>query len=77
VVNDKNFKYPQVLKASIAVDHELPFGLILTSEFMYSKDLYAVNFENVNLPTTGTALTGSDNRTRISSSRIYGSIPAA
>ncbi len=77
VVTDKNFKYPQVLKASIAVDQKLPFGLILTSEFMYSKDLYAVNFENVNLPTTGTTLTGSDNRTRFSSSRIYGSIPAA
>jgi outer membrane receptor for ferrienterochelin and colicin len=72
VFTDKDFKYPQVLKTSIAVDQKLPHDFIATVEYGYSKDLHAVNFENVNLPATGTALAGPDNRVRYASSRIYG-----
>lgn len=71
VLTDKDFKYPQVLKTSIAVDQKLPAGLIATVEYSYSKDINAVNFENVNLPAAGTALVGPDNRIRYSSQRIY------
>ena len=77
VFTDKDFKYPQVLKTSLAVDQKLPHDFIITAEFSYSKDLHAVNFENVNLPATGTPLAGADNRIRYNSNRIYGSIPAA
>lgn len=72
---DKNFKYPQVLKTSIGLDQKLPGGIIATLEFTYNKDLYAINFENANLPATGTPLAGPDNRTRYSSTKIYGGIP--
>jgi hypothetical protein len=72
VFTDKGFKYPQVLKSTLAVDQKLPDNFIVTAEFTYSKDLNAVNFENVNLPTTGTAFVGSDTRTRYSSTKIYG-----
>jgi hypothetical protein len=71
VLTDKDFKYPQVLKASIAADQKLPWNLVATVEYMYSKDINAVNFENVNLPSTGTALVGPDNRIRYSSTKIY------
>jgi len=71
VFTDKDFKYPQVLKSSIAVDQKLPANFIVTAEFSYSKDINAVNFENVNLPSTGTALAGPDNRVRYSSTKIY------
>lgn len=72
VLTDENFKYPQVLKASIAVDQKLPANIVATVEYSYSKDINAVNFENVNLPSTGTALAGPDNRIRYSGTKIYG-----
>ncbi|HKH59975.1 MAG TPA: carboxypeptidase regulatory-like domain-containing protein [Flavitalea sp.] len=72
VLTDEDFKYPQVLKASIAVDQKLPAGIVATVEYSYSKDINAVNFENVNLPSTGTALAGPDNRIRHSAQKIYG-----
>src|SRR6478672_7461908 len=53
VVVDKDFKYPQVLKSTLAVDQKLPADIIFTVEGTYSKDLHAVNYENVNLPSTG------------------------
>lgn len=77
VLTDKDFKYPQVLKAGIAVDQKLPWNLVATLEYSYSKDINAVNFENVNLPATGTALVGPDNRIRYASSRIYGGVGGA
>ena len=70
-VTDKNFKYPQVLKATLAVDRKLPGDIVLTLEGNYSKDVNNVNFENINLPTTGTAFAGSDKRIRYSSTKIY------
>jgi hypothetical protein len=77
VFTDKDFKYPTVLKASIAVDHKLPGGIIATLEYTYSKDINAVNFENVNLPSGGKTLVGSDGRIRYDSTRIYNSVPAS
>ncbi|MEO6812403.1 MAG: TonB-dependent receptor, partial [Ginsengibacter sp.] len=70
VFTDKNFKYPQVLKSSIAVDQKLPAGIIATVEFVYNKEINAINFENVNLPSTGTPLAGPDNRIVFSSTKI-------
>jgi outer membrane receptor for ferrienterochelin and colicin len=71
VFTDPDFKYPQVLKASVAVDQKLPGDLVITAEFIYNKDVHAVNFENVNLPTTGAQFNGLDKRVRYSSPRIY------
>lgn len=77
VFTDKNFKYPQVLKTSIGLDQKLPGGIIATLEYIYNKDLNAINFENVNLPETGTPLAGPDNRIRYSSTKIYGGVGGA
>lgn len=71
VFTDEKFKYPQVLKTGIAIDQKLPHNIVATLEYSYSKDLNAVNFENVNLPSTGTLLAGPDNRLRYSAPRIY------
>ncbi|MBN9300071.1 MAG: TonB-dependent receptor [Filimonas sp.] len=68
---DHDFKYPQILKATLAIDQKLPGDFIVTLEGNVSKDINAVNFENVNLPTTGTVLQGSDGRTRYSATQIY------
>lgn len=71
VFTDKKFKYPQVLKASLGIDQKLPGGIIATLEYSFGKDLNAVYFQNVNLPSTGTPLAGPDNRIRYTSSQIY------
>ncbi len=49
-----DFKYPQVLKFNLAVDHELPLGITGTLEGIYSKDINAVVFRNLNLNQVGT-----------------------
>ena len=67
---DKKFKYPQVLKTSIGIDQRLPGGVILSFEYTHNKDINAVNFENVNLPTAGVLLAGMDPRTRLTTNRI-------
>jgi hypothetical protein len=71
VFTDPTFKYPQVLKTSLGIDQKLPAGIIGTIEYTYNQELNAINFENVNLPTTGSPLVGPDNRIRFSSTKIY------
>jgi len=58
----ENFKYPQVFRTSFAVDQKLPWGLIGTAEFMYTKTINNVDLKNLNrAPATGT-LEGADDR---------------
>ena len=64
-LTDRNFKYPQVLKASLAVDKKFAHDIVVTLEGTYSKDINAVYYQNINLnETNGFALGGSDNRER-------------
>jgi hypothetical protein len=64
-VTSSNFKYPTVLKTSLAIDKKLPNDWILTAEASYSKDINAVYFSNLNLNETNAfALGGADNRLR-------------
>ncbi len=46
---DPNFKYPQLFRANLAVDRELPFGIMGTVEFIYSKNLSEINYQNLNI----------------------------
>ena len=46
---DENLKMPSVLKASVAVDVKLPFGIVGSLEGIYNKDLRTVLFRNANL----------------------------
>lgn len=64
------FKYPQVLKANVAIDRLLPGDIIASIEAAYVKDIIAVYFQNVNLPTSGLAFKGSDNRVRYDKTSI-------
>ncbi|MEJ7658713.1 MAG: hypothetical protein WKG07_03360 [Hymenobacter sp.] len=49
-VTARDFKFPQVWRSNLAVDHELPGGLVATIEALYTKDVNAVYFQNVGLP---------------------------
>ncbi|HWJ29297.1 MAG TPA: hypothetical protein VNS32_22345, partial [Flavisolibacter sp.] len=71
-VTDPNFKYPQALKSTLAVDKRLPGNWIITLEANYTKNINSAFFQNVNLPTSGVILNnGGDHRTRFSSTKIY------
>lgn len=70
-VTDRNFKFPQLLRTNLAIDQRLPFDIVATLEGIYNKDINAVYHQNVNLPATGSPLTGADKRTRYTSSQIY------
>lgn len=59
----ENFKYPQVFRANLAFDKELPWGVLATVEGIYTKTLNNVFYENLNLKASDTRLTGTpDNR---------------
>ncbi len=64
-LTDKNFKYPTVLKSSLAIDKKFANDWVVTVEGTYSKDINAVYYQNLNLKeTTGFPLSGADNRRR-------------
>jgi hypothetical protein len=48
-VIDPNLRYPQTLRASLAVDRELPFGLTATIEGLYTRSRRAIFFSGINL----------------------------
>jgi hypothetical protein len=55
----KDFKYPQVIRASLAVDQKLPWwGLIGSAEFMFTKTLNNVLMYNLNIKPSTKHLTG-------------------
>ncbi|MGO4817331.1 TonB-dependent receptor [Flavobacterium sp. W22_SRS_FP1] len=60
----KNFKLPQVFKASFAVDQKLPAGFVVSGEIIYNDNISAVTYENVNLGNPTSNLTGADTRPR-------------
>ena len=59
----KDFKFPQILRGSLAIDHGFGKGWVVTLEGMYSKTLNNVFYENLNLkPSTETLGGTPDNR---------------
>ena len=50
---DRNFKFPQVIRANLALESQLPGDVKLTLEGMFSKNLNAVWFENLAIKNDG------------------------
>jgi hypothetical protein len=63
---DKGLKFPQPMRANIAYDRVLPFNLVATAEFLYSRTLNQLFFVNRNLK--GPVTTDAHGRT------MYGTI---
>lgn len=62
-VTDPNFKFPQQLRANLAVDQKLPWGLTGTLEALYSKKLHDILYQNLNVgPQTTDITLGSTTR---------------
>jgi hypothetical protein len=52
---DPKYKYPSLIRTNLAYDRELGFfGLIGIAEFLYSKNVHDIRYENLNLQQTGT-----------------------
>src|SRR5439155_18792681 len=60
-VNPK-FKWPQVWTTDLAVDHQLPGGLLGTLEVVYAKDIHAIYMRNADLVRPAGALPAPDGR---------------
>ncbi|HXK11490.1 MAG TPA: carboxypeptidase regulatory-like domain-containing protein [Vicinamibacteria bacterium] len=73
-LTDPNFKFPQVWRNNVAVDRRLPWDLVATGEFIYSKDINGISYINANLPAAQTALVGADNRPRWTNNRINANV---
>ncbi len=54
-----DFKLPQVFKADIAVDQKLPWGLVGTVEFLFTKTINNVFYQSLNLRPSTETLTGT------------------
>lgn len=46
---DPDFKFPQILRANLGVDQELPWGMIGTLELMYSQSINDLIYEKLNI----------------------------
>ncbi|MBI4429816.1 MAG: TonB-dependent receptor [Ignavibacteriales bacterium] len=66
-LTDADFKFPQLWRTNIAVDQQLPLGLIGTAEFIYNKDVNGIYYINANLKPADTLFTGAGSRPRWSS----------
>ena len=70
-----DFKFPQLLRTSIAVDKKLPWGMVGTAEVIWSKTINNIFYENVNLVPSTVNLTGTgDTRAKYERNFAGGSI---
>ena len=56
----KDFKLPQVMRTSLAADFKLPLDMVLTVEGIYTKDINAIAFDNINLNNPQSTLNEGD-----------------
>jgi hypothetical protein len=70
-LTDADFRFPQIWRSNIAVDHRLPGDWVGTGEFLYNRDVNGIYYINANLPAAQTALVGADARPRWTSNRIH------
>ena len=61
---DPDFKFPQILRANIGVDQELPWGIIGTVEFLYSQSINDLVYEKLNIGAINPVQSVEDGRPR-------------
>jgi hypothetical protein len=61
-ITDPDFKMPQILRFNAAVDQKLPWNYVATVEFVYSKTLNDILYQDINLGPVNTSLTGPGGR---------------
>ncbi len=71
-LTDNDFKFPQVWRSNFAVDAKLPWDLVGTVEFIYNKNVNAINYLNINEVAATNTFAGPDNRPRYPGSGLSG-----
>lgn len=71
-LTDNDFRFPQVWRSNIAVDAKLPWDLVGTVEFIYNKNVNAINYLNINEVPSSNTFAGPDNRPRYPGSGLTG-----
>jgi hypothetical protein len=61
-VMDKNFKWPQVWRSSLGLDHKFDNDYIVTVDMSYNKDINGVHVQNWGLKAPTGTLAGTDGR---------------
>lgn len=70
---DADFKMPQNLRANLAIDARLPWGITGTIEAVYTKILNAIYYENLQTPDPEGSIAIEENRPVYTSNRINNS----
>lgn len=65
VVIDRNFKFPQIFRANLAIEKNIGNGFLLTGEALFTKDINAVRMRNVNLKTPTGTINDSPDMSRV------------
>jgi hypothetical protein len=73
-LTDPSFKFPQVWRSNVAVDQRLPWDLVGTAEFIYSRDVNGISYINANLPAAQASFAGADTRPRWTSNKINANV---
>jgi hypothetical protein len=76
-VTNPDFRFPQLWRTSIGLDHRLPGGWSGTIDYQYSRDVNGIYYINANLPAAQSAFVGPDNRPRWTSNRINSAVTTA
>jgi hypothetical protein len=63
-LSNSSFRFPQVFRANLAVDQELPLGIIGSLEGIFSQNVSAIFYRDVNLRPATQRFSGPDNRLR-------------
>src|SRR5215471_5673855 len=50
---DPDYKYPEILRGNLAIDHELPFGMIGTAEYVFANNVKDIYYQNINYVSNG------------------------
>ncbi len=66
-VVDPDFNWPSVWRSNVGVDYKFDNGLVVTSDFSYTKEINAAHVQNWGLKPPTATLTGVDNRAVYSS----------
>ncbi|MCP4149351.1 MAG: TonB-dependent receptor, partial [bacterium] len=68
---DENYRFPQVFRTNIAIDKELWMGFTGTVEFIYSKSMDEIKYQNINIEQEG--VNSKDGRPMFGSVQYAGS----
>ncbi|NQW05716.1 MAG: TonB-dependent receptor [Acidobacteria bacterium] len=56
---DPDYKYPTLLRGNLAYDTNLPWGLVGSTEFLFTRNIEDIRYQNLNKVQTGTQTLGN------------------